>query len=195
MPEYEWITHKIFVVREFFTPEECRAAIDRAEATGFGQAPIHTAFGPQIRTDVRNNSRVMIDDPQLAAALWERCRDYIPLRLGDWEAVGVNERFRYYRYDVGQQFDWHYDGAFQRVSGERSRLTFMIYLNTGFDGGTTSFEDAQIVPQEGLALFFWHAILHKGQPVERGRKYVLRTDVMYLHNRVQPCDEAADDKE
>jgi len=55
----------------------------------------------------------------------------------------------------------------------------MIYLNAGFSGGETSFEDAEVVPAEGLALFFWHAIRHKGQPVVQGRKYVLRTDVMY----------------
>ena len=83
------------------------------------------------------------------------------------------------RYDVGQQFDWHYDGAFERATGERSRLTFMIYLNDDFLGGQTSFESAVVVPQTGLALFFVHQILHKGQPVHRGRKYVLRTDVMY----------------
>ena len=30
-----------------------------------------------------------------------------------------------------------------------------------------------------LALFFVHRILHKGEPVTAGRKYVLRTDVMF----------------
>jgi hypothetical protein len=179
MPEYQWITDRIFTVANFFSQAECQEAIRRAEAIGFDAAPINTAFGPQIRSDVRNNSRVMVDDHELASALWERCRDYLPLRLPDGRAVGINERFRYYRYDVGQQFDWHFDGAFERASGERSRLTFMIYLNAGFRGGETTFEDAEIVPAEGLALFFWHAIRHKGQPVTHGRKYVLRTDVMY----------------
>ena len=30
-----------------------------------------------------------------------------------------------------------------------------------------------------MALFFEHAIHHKGEAVIQGRKYVLRTDVMY----------------
>jgi prolyl 4-hydroxylase len=181
MPEYEWITDQIFTVAEFFAPDECQAAIAKAEAAGFDAAPINGMFGPQMRPDVRNNSRVMIDDVSMAEMLWERARDYVPLKIGPWRAVGVNERFRYYRYDLGQQFNWHYDGAFERESGERSQLTFMIYLNDGFEGGETSFEDTIIVPREGKALFFIHQIRHKGEPVIRGRKYALRTDVMYRY--------------
>jgi hypothetical protein len=56
-----------------------------------------------------------------------------------------------------------------------------LLLNDGFEGGETSFEDATIVPATGKALFFVHQLRHKGQPVIRGRKYVLRTDVMYRH--------------
>ena len=55
----------------------------------------------------------------------------------------------------------------------------MVYLNDGFSGGETAFEDVVIEPVKGMALFFIHQILHKGQPVTKGRKYVLRTDVMY----------------
>ena len=182
MPEYNWITDEIFTVSEFFTHDECDACIRLAESSGFSDAPINSAFGPQLRQDVRNNTRVMIDDPDRAEQLWQRSIDYVPTFAGDWSAVGFNERLRFYRYDVGQQFDWHYDGAFERPSGERSRLTFMIYLNGSFEGGQTSFENTTVVPKTGLALFFVHQIRHKGQPVTKGRKYVLRTDVMYRYS-------------
>jgi hypothetical protein len=33
-----------------------------------------------------------------------------------------------------------------------------------------------------MALLFHHPILHRGDPVAVGRKYVLRTDVMYRRN-------------
>lgn len=59
------------------------------------------------------------------------------------------------------------------------QLTFMVYLNDDFVGGQTTIENVTVIPQTGRALFFIHAQLHKGQPVHRGRKYVLRTDVMY----------------
>ena len=179
MPEYNWITDKVFTVSEFFTHSQCDAYIERAESIGFDEAPINTSFGPQIRKDVRNNTRVMLDDELMARDLGARISDYIPLNIGRWTACGVNERFRFYRYDVGQQFDWHRDGYFERDNGDRSRLTFMIYLNDGFSGGETTIEGSNIVPEKGLALFFEHQLIHKGQPVSEGRKYVLRTDVMY----------------
>jgi prolyl 4-hydroxylase len=55
----------------------------------------------------------------------------------------------------------------------------MVYLNDDFDGGHTRFEDAIICPAAGMALFFAHHLLHEGAVITRGRKYVLRTDVMY----------------
>ena len=179
MPEYNYITDQVFTVSKFFTDEECDLSIELAESRGFEDAPINTAFGPQIHKDVRNNTRLIIDDTDLAGKLWERIVDYIPQRLGSWTACGVNERFRFYRYDVGQQFNWHYDGYYERENGERSHLTFMVYLNSGFEGGETTIERLDIKPEKGLALFFIHQIRHKGQPVSNGRKYVLRTDVMY----------------
>jgi predicted 2-oxoglutarate/Fe(II)-dependent dioxygenase YbiX len=102
---------------------------------------------------------------------------------------GLNERLRFYRYDEGQKFDWHRDGYYESPSGKRSFLTFMIYLNDGSDGGETLFtklgglylseDDLSVKPRRGMALLFDHRILHTGSTVTRGRKYVLRTDVMY----------------
>ena len=39
-----------------------------------------------------------------------------------------------------------------------------------------------VVPEQGMALVFVHAVLHRGAPVTRGRKYVLRSDVMYRYD-------------
>lgn len=179
MPTFNPINDEIFTVSQFFSPEECEAQIQLAEAIGFEEAPVSTASGPRMLKDLRNNTRVMIDDLERASDLWLRIRDYVPSQIDDWQACGVNERLRFYRYDIGQQFDWHTDGYYRRQNGQRSHLTFMIYLNEGFAGGETSIEEVTITPQQGLALCFIHHLRHKGQPVDRGRKYVLRTDVMY----------------
>jgi hypothetical protein len=37
----------------------------------------------------------------------------------------------------------------------------------------------RITPAKGMGLLFHHPILHRGDPVTTGHKYVLRTDVMY----------------
>ena len=179
LPEYNYITDQIFTVSDFFTSEQCDTYVELAESIGFDEAPINTAFGPLMRKDIRNNSRVILDDQARADELWQLIPDYIPHQLGFWSACGLNERFRFYRYDVGQQFDWHRDGYFERENGERSQLTFMVYLNDAFKGGETSFEEVTISPEKGLALFFVHQNLHKGEPVVEGRKYVLRSDIMY----------------
>ncbi len=179
MAEFNYIQDGIFTVSDFFTPSMCDRYVERSESLGFTDAPINSAFGSEIRKDVRNNSRVMIDDQTCADDLWVGIRDYIPLRLGVWTACGINERFRFYRYEIGQQFDWHFDGHFERENGERSQLTLMVYLNDKFTGGETAFESVNIEPVRGLALIFLHKLRHKGMPVISGSKYVLRSDVMY----------------
>jgi hypothetical protein len=178
MPECHWITDEIITVTDFFSERECEETIRLGESIGFDPAPINTARGPGIH-EARNNTRAMLDDPALAESLWKRIGDYIPDVIEGCTACGVNERFRIYRYDFGQKFDWHRDGCHERAGGDRSRLTFMVYLNEGFDGGETTFETENIVPAQGMALFFMHHLAHKGQAVLDGRKYVLRTDVMY----------------
>lgn len=61
----------------------------------------------------------------------------------------------------------------------------MVYLNADVTGGDTKFYDENrklrfaVRPERGMALVFAHLQLHEGAPVSSGRKYVLRTDVMY----------------
>lgn len=165
------------------SPAECRAHVERAEAVGFAPAPITTRRGPLMAPEIRNNTRVMIDDTEATAALFARMRPLLPAVFFGWHLRGLNERLRWYRYDVGERFNWHYDGSFARSRAERSRLTLMLYLNDGFDGGETMFDlsgGMRVVrPRAGAALIFPHALRHTGAVVTRGRKYVLRTDVMY----------------
>jgi hypothetical protein len=180
----------LFVLHDFLSPDECRQYIARSEAAGYGDAPITTLSGPRIRKDIRNNDRVMIDDLHLARDLWQRLEPFVPQGSRSWVPIGLNERFRFYRYDPGQLFDWHCDGCFERSPLEQSTLTFMIYLNGGCAGGATEFnlrayggirpEDPilRVQPEAGKALVFIHHVLHRGAPVLEGRKYVLRSDVM-----------------
>jgi predicted 2-oxoglutarate/Fe(II)-dependent dioxygenase YbiX len=189
MAEIYWSTDNVATIAGFLSAAECDDYIRLGEATGFEEAPITTSRGMMMMKDVRNNDRVMIDDPARALALYQRLSDDLAPRFQrTWTRVAFNERLRLYRYDIGQQFDWHRDGYFQRPNGERSFFTFMVYLNDDFDGGATSFSDdgfgfpggmLRITPAKGMGLLFHHPILHRGDPVTTGRKYVLRTDVMY----------------
>ncbi|PQO43531.1 prolyl hydroxylase family protein [Blastopirellula marina] len=194
MPELQWVSEDVFLVREFLSPHECAHWIATAEAIGFEAASISTRSGPEMRPDIRNNRRVIYDAPELAEALWPRLRQFVPLRRGEWHAVGLNERFRFYKYEVGQQFEWHHDGLFKRENGERNFFTLLLYLNQDDVGGETSFAEhsavpqlpgGQVRPETGMALLFRRQMLHKGETVASGCKYVLRSDVMYQVSGVE----------
>ncbi|MCY1033434.1 2OG-Fe(II) oxygenase [Corallococcus sp. BB11-1] len=183
-PEEELDTRNplLVTVERLLSAEECRVLIERIEGVGPTAAPITTSSGFVMRPDIRNNTRAMFDDVALAATLFERIAPHIPRRLErEWEACGTNERLRCYRYDVGQYFAPHYDGAFVRHRDERSLLTFMVYLNDGMHGGATNFFSLghSVTPSMGTALLFNHHLLHEGAEVTEGRKYALRTDLMY----------------
>jgi predicted 2-oxoglutarate/Fe(II)-dependent dioxygenase YbiX len=183
---------QIFVIHDLLTSDECEHFVALSEASGYDDAPITAPTGFLMRKDVRNNERLILDDLELARRFWQSAKPFIPTPLFDSEAIGFNERFRFYRYDVGQFFAQHIDGSFVRNPEERSELSFMIYLNDGFEGGDTIFSKGRwdafnerwestlrVRPKRGMALVFQHDQVHEGAPVEKGRKYVLRTDVMY----------------
>jgi prolyl 4-hydroxylase len=55
----------------------------------------------------------------------------------------------------------------------------MIYLNDEFEGGETNFGEISIKSETNRALVFEHHLLHEGCAVTKGRKYALRSDVIY----------------
>lgn len=174
------VTNEIFTIPDLFTEQECAQWIALSESIGFEPAPINTSSGPQRYADIRNNYRVLLDDEPRASELWQRIAAEVPVVVERWKAVGLNERMRFYRYDVGQKFNWHADGCVRRSNGEQSFLTFMVYLNDNFTGGETVFRGGvRITPTRGMALLFCHWQKHMGDEVRDGRKYVLRSDVMY----------------
>jgi hypothetical protein len=183
----------VFVIHGFLSGEECDRLIARSESLGYEAATV----GDVLVTGFRNNSRVILDDPDLAASLWARARPFVP-QVGGWEAVGLNQRFRFYRSDAAEAFAPHHDGTVYLDLNVESRLTFMVYLNEGFEGGLTNFYcpgatlKLAVRPERGMALVFVHRQLHEGAPVTGGRKYALRTDVMYRQPKpgdVRPAGE------
>ena len=185
--------HKFAVVIEnIFTQVECDALIAITEGNGYQKA----LLGTSLNMDRRNSDRSMIDSHAVADILWSRLQPWIPDNLYEGKAnvVGINERFKFLRYDPGQYFKAHNDGAFHRNAYEQSRLTVQIYLNEGFKGGETTFVGSDkdgnfkpgrakgnvpIVPKTGSALIFMQNIFHEGTELEEGRKYTVRTEVMY----------------
>ena len=147
--------------------------------------------------------------PETAARLWSRVRDHMPAG-----AAGINPRFRFFRYGPETVYRRHVDGSWPAGAltpeGEyvtdasdgklRSKLTLLVYLSEGFEGGATTFYAAApghpgavsargVAPREGCALCFPHgdaedSPVHEGSAVRPGaggakHKYIIRTDVLF----------------
>lgn len=171
-------TPHIWSISNFFTSRECDDFIAHSERRGYNEATITTDKGGKVMKTVRNNSRIIFMDEQLAADLWLKVKSYVQ-PIGNSVPVGLNEMFRYYKYEPGQAFKKHTDQSFIRNETEASYYTLLIYLNDDFKGGDTRFGDLAIKPEKGAALIFLHSLEHSGSTVKQGVKYVLRTDIMF----------------
>lgn len=131
----------------------------------------------------------MFDDTYLAEQLWKRWEPKQFLTQVDewgdtWRATGLNCRFRLARYGPGDKFEEHEDGFYWSAWNKRTFATFMMYLNDVpiENGGATEFHEhgVSIQPKEGsLVVFPVDNLLHRGQVLMHGEKYILRTDIMY----------------
>ena len=187
MTTEELVSDKVLVIHDFLSSEECAALIQRSEGLAYEPGTVADV----VIEDVRNNERVILDDPALAVDLFDRSKPFLPAVIAGQGPTGFNERWRFYRYTPGQTFKPHRDGSYMRVkTWEESQVTFMIYLNDSMTGGETRFfadmEHAfrqrpylSVSPKKGMALLFLHSIWHEGAVVQSGTKYVLRTDIMY----------------
>ncbi len=173
------LSENIFTIDDFWTQEVCNDFIAKSEAIGYEPATVETESGQKLVTSVRNNNRVIYEDRELAELIWQQAEPYVPKQIGNSVAVGLNELFRFYKYEPGQEFKRHRDQSYIRNDGEASYYTFMIYLNGDYEGGETTFNNLTIHPKQGMALVFLHNLEHEGSPVTKGVKYVLRTDVMF----------------
>jgi prolyl 4-hydroxylase len=169
----------VFTIENYLSPDQCHRYIAQGDGIGYVPSEVNLAAGSRRMEEIRNNDRVIFDDPALAALLFERARPHLPIYINDWKLHGFNERMRFYRYGPNQYFKWHKDGSFAKSPTEASCLTFMIYLNDGFEGGDTEFRTEFVKPKAGMALVFPHRMPHQGNDIVSGTKYVLRTDVMY----------------
>lgn len=178
-------------VDDVFSLQQCQQFIDFSHQFEYEVAPItvNSKEGlTQLRTDIRDNQRVIYDDAEFALRIFNQVKTYLPTPLFEWQVDGVNERFRFYLYENGQTFKPHFDGKYEVNDWHSSQLTLLIYLSEDFIGGETNFFNKtkhapifNIQPKIGQILIFEHRQLHSGAPVTQGQKYVLRTDVMYKH--------------
>jgi predicted 2-oxoglutarate/Fe(II)-dependent dioxygenase YbiX len=178
MPSIRNLSQRAFSIDGLLTYSECDELIALAENSGFSSAGVRTVDGQKPMLNVRNNERVMVESQTWVALLWDRLGLAGLPELDVQKAQGLPKDLRFYKYSAGQRFKMHKDGPWHE-GGMTSKLTFLVYLNESFAGGTTDFRDFNVKPKTGSALLFIHDTWHEGAAVESGVKYVLRSDVLY----------------
>ncbi len=174
------------------TTKECEAIIGIAEEKGFVLAALYTdQQGRDHFSDTRKSQRCIIDSEAFVSQLWARVKHMVPPVWKGATCVGLNERLRILRYDPGDEFKPHRDGTYAAPSGALSKLTLLLYLNEEYEGGRTEFLDktesawVAIPPHVGAVAIQHQDLIHCVPPLQAGRKYVLRTDIMYMPKYTQ----------
>jgi prolyl 4-hydroxylase len=174
---------EIFVVRDFFSAQECAALIGRIDSDLKPSRLLAEEPDPEFRTS--QTCELHPTDP-LVSGLDRRIAEFMGL------PPEYAETLQGQRYAVGQQFKQHHDFFYtdqpywpdqEKVGGQRT-WTAMGLLNNVEAGGQTYFERAgvRITPKTGN-LIIWNNLdlagepntysLHQGMPVEAGTKYIV----------------------
>jgi hypothetical protein len=190
---------EIFLIDHFLSKQECLRLIDAANEAGFGKTDYPKHY--------RGNLRLITVDKHLADRLYSRLLQFLPQTVEEdesmWRISGLNECWRWAKYHQDDRFGAHVDAFFQKSMNEKTMFTVNVYLNGDGDfmGGTTRFyaepnkrgdprvEEARVIPSAGRCLVFRQPssahYRHDGEQVTGGVKYLLRSDVVYLRDRVE----------
>ncbi|VUC33170.1 unnamed protein product [Clonostachys rosea] len=194
-------TPKIALISSFFPRSLCREYVAFLKTLPLQTTPARPKRGEAVRV----NDRFQIDDPMLAARLWENTglREAILenqdlKHLWGGEPIGLNPNIRVYRYTKGQYFDCHYDDSNALILPSqppvpvKTTWTCLLYLTSsaeGCIGGETVFyphdrksaaEEIAVPLETGALLLHKHGndcLLHEGREVLDGEKWILRTDL------------------
>jgi hypothetical protein len=130
--------------------EECDRLIKITEALGY----LPDAAVSLPRSVRHNYNATWVVDEQTDGILWGRCKDYATDNKGYFggkKPLGLNARFRFYRYESGDYFAPHTDGGWpgSRVIDRQlvpdayqdrfSLMTVLFFLSDAFEGGETQF--------------------------------------------------------
>ena len=170
---------RIATFQGFLSQRECAYLIDLATPLLHDAFVVHPATGALIRDPIRTSRSIgfpFVSEEPLLHAINRR----IAAATGTTYEQG--EPTQILGYEPGQEYKLHSD-ALAHDPNQRN-LTFLVYLNEGFEGGDTYFPDLGISfsGRPGDAILFANVdeagrpdprARHAGRPVQSGRKVLL----------------------
>ncbi len=139
-----------FQLLNVLSKEESKSFIQKTEELGY----LEDAAVSLPRSVRHNNSLTWVVDDTTHNIIWDRVKEFMydndSIFKGK-KALGVNKRFRFYRYEKGDFFKIHTDGAWPGSSvvnnelitdaypDRFSQMTFLVLLSEDFKGGATQF--------------------------------------------------------
>jgi prolyl 4-hydroxylase len=172
----------VYSISGFWDKEICEALISQAEKTNIypKEETVKVQKTLEDNLDSRDSFRVYIESNEIAAIIYEYLKPFLDqINTKTYIHKGIHTNLRIYKYLPGQEFKKHKDGGIVISETEKSLYSLLLYLNDDFEGGSTVFADCEIIPTQGLVVFFPHEKEHAGTVVEKGLKYVLRGNLIF----------------
>jgi hypothetical protein len=164
------VAEGIWLTGELLEPGERTWLLAHSHANGYREAA-EKAHG-------RNNRECPLTLPDVANKIASRLNSEIRTDgLADFHVSEISSSLLCCLYQPGDNVVRHFDGARQVKDGVWSAFTLVLYLNDGFTGGTTGFPKlgTELVAPPGHGILFKHRLLHEGNTVVTGEKYVIVT--------------------
>jgi hypothetical protein len=112
-----------FVLSNVLTPRECEQLLAVSEAMGYcDDAPV--SLGRDIR---HNESCTWIADDTITAPIYQRVARLLPPEVAGGAVVGINGRFRLYKYNTDDVFRPHTDGSWPGTGVVNGRVKTDAY--------------------------------------------------------------------
>ncbi|HEY1727644.1 MAG TPA: 2OG-Fe(II) oxygenase [Candidatus Baltobacteraceae bacterium] len=162
---------RIYALR-VFTPAEAAMIVSQAMLSPkWFPAVINASL--EIDRDIRN-AEILFEEVHALSATYRERLEQITRPLADTLAPGSTlQEVQLVRYAPGGKYVDHRDGptpgALRRV------LSVVCYLNDRFAGGETTFSElnVSVSPLTGTVIVFPPEYLHRADPVQTGKKYVI----------------------
>jgi peroxiredoxin len=169
----------VLIAPRVLEPAMCQTLIDLHQATGGRFSGVMRDAGDRtvaVMDDLKKRRDVLVDDPDLQAALRERLeRRLFPLiKRGLGSDATHIERYVVSCYDAADGAVFHPHRDHTTMGTAHRKFACSINLNSDFEGGDLRFAEFGATtyrPPEGGAVVFSCGLLHEVTPMTAGRRY------------------------